>query len=94
MIYNKGINLKSKKDPKKVILNVLREHPEGLTLQKVAGLSKMSRLTATKYVHELMGAGIIHQRKVGIAKLCYLKERFVRTMKQDEVIKKLEKKLK
>jgi DNA-binding IclR family transcriptional regulator len=86
--------LKSKKDPKKVILKVLREHPEGLTLQKIANLSKMSRLTATKYVHELMGAGIIYQRKVGIAKLNYLKERFVRTVKQEEVIKKLEKKLK
>jgi len=86
--------LKRKKDPKKVILNVLREHPEGLTLQKIAILSKMSRLTATKYIHELMGAGVIYQRKVGIAKLCYLKERFVRTVKQEEVLKKLEKKFK
>lgn len=86
--------MKRKKDPKKVILNVLREHPEGLTLQKIAILSKMSRLTATKYIHELMGAGVIYQRKVGIAKLCYLKERFVRTVKQEEVLKKLEKKFK
>ncbi len=54
----------------------------------------MSRLTATKYVHELMGAGMIYQRKVGIAKLCYLKERFARVVKQEEVIEKLKKKLK
>ncbi len=92
--YNKGICLKRKKDPKKIILNVLRNHPEGLTLQKVAVLSKMSRLTATKYIHELMGAEIIYQRKVGIAKLCYLKERFLRTVRQEEVLEKLKKKLK
>ena len=86
--------MKRKKDPKKVILNVLSEHPEGLTLQKIANLTGMSRLTATKYIHELMGAGIIYQRKVGIAKLCYLKERFLRKVRQEEVLEKLKKKLK
>ena len=80
-----------KKQPKKVILEVLRKHPEGLTLQRVAGLTKMSRLTATKYVHELIGEGVIYQRKVGMAKLCYLKERFTRLVKEEEVIEKLKK---
>ena len=75
-------------------MNVLKKHPEGLTLQKVAVLSGMSRLTATKYIHELMGGGIVYQRKVGIAKLCYLKERFARVVKQEEVIEQLKKKLK
>lgn len=53
----------------------------------------MSRLTATKYVHELIGAGIIYQRKVGVAKLCYLKERFVRSIKQEEILEKIRKRL-
>jgi len=83
----------SKKNPKKLIVEMLKKHPEGLTLQKISNLTKMSRLTATKYVHELMGEGRIYQRSVGMAKLCYLKERFVRLVKQEEIIEKLKKKL-
>jgi len=85
--------LKSKKDPKKTIIETLKKHPEGLTLQKISELTDMSRLTATKYVHELMGGGIIYQRKVGIAKLCYLKERFTRVVKEEELLEKLKEKL-
>jgi DNA-binding IclR family transcriptional regulator len=84
----------SKVEPKKTIIEVLKNHPEGLTLQKIADLTGMSRLTATKYVHELMGEGKIYQREVGMAKLCYLKERFAQLVKQEEVIEKLQKKLK
>jgi len=83
----------SKMNPKKLIVEMLKKHPEGLTLQKVSNLTKMSRLTATKYVHELMGEGKVYQRNVGMAKLCYLKERFVSLVKQEEVIEKLKKKL-
>ena len=86
--------MKAKKEPKKLILETLKKHPEGLTLQKISELTKMSRLTATKYVHELIGSGIIYQRKVGIAKLCYLKERFARLIKEEEVIEKLKKEFK
>jgi len=82
----------SKINPKKLIIETLKKHPEGLTLQKIANLTDMSRLTATKYVHELIGEGKIYQRSVGMAKLCYLKERFVQLVKEEEVIKKLEKK--
>ena len=85
--------MKSKTDPKKLILDTLKKHPEGLTLQKISELTDMSRLTATKYVHELMGGGIIYQRKVGIAKLCYLKERFARVVKEEELLEKLKEKL-
>jgi len=84
----------AKRDPKKMIVDVLKKHPEGLTLQKIANLTSMSRLTATKYVHELLGQGIIYQRKVGIAKLCYLKEKYTRMIKEDEVIEALKKKFK
>lgn len=86
--------MSAKKRPKKMIVEALRKHPEGLTLNRIAKLTKMSRLTATKYVHELIGEGRIYQRKVGMAKLCYLKERFIQKVKQEEVLEKLKKKLK
>jgi predicted transcriptional regulator len=79
--------------PKKIIVDVLKNHPEGLTLQKISKLSGMSRLTATKYVHELIGEGRIHQREVGMAKLCYLKDRFAHLVKDEEVLEKMKKKL-
>lgn len=85
--------MQSKKNPKKLIIETLKKHPEGLTLQKISDLTDMSRLTATKYVHELIGEGKIYQRSVGMAKLCYLKERFAQLVKQEEVIEKLKEKL-
>jgi DNA-binding IclR family transcriptional regulator len=78
-------------DLRQAIIDILKKHPEGLTLQKIAQLTNMNRLTATKYVHELIGAGIIYQRKVGVAKLCYLKERYVKLIKEEEVLEKLKK---
>ncbi|NIO44469.1 MAG: hypothetical protein GTN36_02845, partial [Candidatus Aenigmarchaeota archaeon] len=66
----------SSEDPRKSILEVLRKHPEGLTLLSLAKFSGLHRHTVTKYIHELLGAGIIFQRSVGVAKLCYLKEKF------------------
>lgn len=83
----------SKIHPKETIMEVLRKHPEGLTLQKISKLSSMSRLTATKYVHELIGEGKIYQREVGMAKLCYLKDRFADLVKEEEIIAKIKKKL-
>jgi predicted transcriptional regulator len=85
--------MRAKKDPKKVIVDVLEKHPEGLTLQKVAMSTNMNRLTATKYVHELIGEGVIFQRRVGIAKLCYLKEKYLKLVKEEEIIEKLKKKV-
>jgi predicted transcriptional regulator len=82
-----------KKDSKSIIIGILKKHPEGLTIQKVAKLSGMSRITVTKYIHELIGEGRIHERKVGMARLLFLKERFLEIVKEEEVIKKLRKKL-
>ncbi|MFH8080883.1 MAG: helix-turn-helix domain-containing protein [Candidatus Aenigmatarchaeota archaeon] len=79
------------KDPKQAIIEVLKKHPEGLTLQKIAQLTNMNRLTVTKYVHELIGAGMIYQRKVGVAKLCYLKEKYIKLVREEEVLEKLKK---
>jgi Fic family protein len=82
-----------KKNPKKIILDKLNEHPEGLTIQRVSDLTEMSRLTATKYIHELIGEGKIREMKIGVARLLFSKERFLKTVKEEEVIEKLKEKL-
>jgi len=74
-------------------LNLLKNHPEGLTIQKISELLETSRITVTKYIHELIGEGKIYQRKVGIAKLCYAKERFVEMVNQERVLEKLKEKM-
>ena len=72
---------------------MLKKHPEGLTIQKISELLGTSIITATKYIHELIGEGKIYQRKIGIAKLCYAKERFVDMVNQKEVLEKLKEKM-
>ena len=62
--------------PRTLIINILRKNPDGLTLTSIAELTGLHRHTATKYVYELKGAGVINERDVGSAKLCYLKEGF------------------
>ncbi len=74
------------------IVKLLAEHPEGLTLQKIAEKVGTSRITASKYIAELTGAGIVYQRKVGAATLCYLKEKYVRKVMEGEILKILRKK--
>jgi len=81
------------KNPKEIIVKALMKHPEGLTIQQIADAIKTTRITATKYIHELIGEGMVYQRKVGIAKLCYLKKRYLRDLKEEEVIEKLREKL-
>jgi len=60
--------------PRTLIINILRKNPDGLTLTSIAQLTGLHRHTATKYVYELKGAGVIIERDVGSAKLCYLRE--------------------
>ncbi len=76
-------------DPRKSIIEVLREHPEGLTLLSLARSSGLHRHTVTKYVHELLGAGIIFQRIVGVAKLCYLNEKFKNQSDEKKILDSL-----
>jgi response regulator of citrate/malate metabolism len=78
---------------KEKIMNILKKHPEGLTIQKISDILGMSRITATKYIHELIGEKRVYQRKVGVAKLCYAKDRFVEMVNQKEVLDKLKKKI-
>jgi DNA-binding IclR family transcriptional regulator len=79
---------------KQHILNILKNHPEGLTIQKLSTLTKLSRITTTKYVERLLGEGRIYERKVGVYRLLFSKERLLETVKEEKIIKKLKEKLK
>ena len=65
-------------DPKKAIVSVLEKHPEGLMITTIAKETSMNRLTAAKYIHELMGADRVVQRELGRVRLCYLKTKKMR----------------
>jgi DNA-binding transcriptional ArsR family regulator len=55
------------------IIENLREHPEGLTIVSLAEGTGINRLTVSKYIMVLMAEGLILQRIIGTAKLCYLR---------------------
>jgi DNA-binding IclR family transcriptional regulator len=61
---------------KKRIVEILREHPEGLTIQDLAKITGAHRQTVTKYVLWLDGAGIVYRRRIGAITLQYLKKYF------------------
>src|SRR4030042_3647177 len=63
----------SAQDPKKLIIDTLRKHNKGLTILTISKLTGIHRHTAAKYIHELLGAGVLYQREIGPAKLCYVK---------------------
>lgn len=81
-------------DPRRKIIEALKRHPEGLTIQQISNEIGLSRLTTAKYIHELLGAEIITQRKVGRAKLCYLKQQFLQKVSNEEILAELRKRLK
>ncbi len=56
------------------ILQILEDHPEGLTIKSISRISGAHRQTVTKYLFWLNGAGIVYRRKVGSATLHYLKK--------------------
>ena len=66
---------------------MLRKHPEGMTISEIAERIGLHRHTSTKYIHELMGAGVVYQRKVGPARLCYLTRRTPKAVGQKSVAK-------
>jgi DNA-binding IclR family transcriptional regulator len=53
------------------ILDLLGNHPEGLTIHDIALNLKLHRQTVTKYLYELVGAKKIMRRQVGPATLHY-----------------------
>jgi predicted transcriptional regulator len=62
-----------KNNIKERIIKILKEHPEGLTTVEIVKISRISRITVTKYIYQLLGEDMINQRKVGSAKLCFLR---------------------
>ena len=57
---------------KERIMENLRGHPEGLTILSLSESTGISRVTISKYIMVMVAEGIINQRPVGTAKLCYL----------------------
>jgi len=55
------------------IIEDLKSHPEGLTLLNLAANTGINRITISKYIFGLVSEGLVLQRRVGTAKLCYLK---------------------
>jgi len=64
------------------ILEILKVHPEGLTIESVSSQIGLHRQTVTKYLFWLDGANVIYRRRVGSATLHYLKE-YVKLAKSD-----------
>jgi len=62
------------RDIRNELIEILKEHPEGLTIVEIEKILKVSKHTAAKYIYQLIGEGLIYQREVGTAKLCYLKD--------------------
>lgn len=82
-----------RKDAKQIILEVIRKSTEGLTIQQISDSAEMSRITATKYIHELLGEGRIYEKNIGAYRLFFLKERFLSPVSEAEILEKLRKKL-
>lgn len=54
------------------IVDILRKNPDGLTILDISTALNANRNTITKYIYELSGLGVISQRKIGTAKLCFI----------------------
>jgi predicted ArsR family transcriptional regulator len=59
----------------KKIIKILAKHSEGLSITEIAKILGVHRHTITKYIYQLIGAGVVYQRKVGPAKLFYLSKK-------------------
>lgn len=84
----------AKRSKKDLIFKIIKEHPEGLTIQQISKLAKVSRITATIYVHELLGEKKIKERKIGVYRLIFPKESFIEEVTDEELLKRLRKALK
>ena len=83
---------RSSEETKEKIYRIIKENPEGLTIQEVARKAGVSRITASIYVHELLGEGKIQQRKVGAYRILFPKEKVIEEVKMKELVEKLKKK--
>ena len=55
------------------IISILRKENSGLSITDISEKIGMNRRSVTKYIYQLLGEGLLYHRKVGTAKLCYLK---------------------
>jgi len=76
---------------KEQIEKILSQHSEGLSIAEISRLVNAHRHTITKYIHELIGAGIIYQRDLGTVKLHYLASKLTKPEKL--ILEKSERKL-
>ena len=56
------------------IIKILEKHPEGLTILNISEIIGMNRITVSKYIYGLIAEKLVYQRKIGPAKMCYLRE--------------------
>ena len=61
---------------KKKIIETIKNHPEGLTIQDLAKICGAHRQTVTKYILFLEGAKIVYRRRIGSATLHYLRTQY------------------
>jgi predicted transcriptional regulator len=83
---------KSSEETKEKIYRIIKENPEGLTIHEVAKKAGVSRITASIYIHELLGEGKITQRKIGAYRILFPKEKVIEEVKMKELVEKLKKK--
>jgi predicted transcriptional regulator len=75
LLKNKSLSKIPQKHFKNIdneIVSILKKHPEGLSITEISKFLMMHRHTITKYIYQLIGAGIVCQRKIGPVRLCYL----------------------
>ena len=56
-----------------IIENLLKDHPEGLTTTDLSKISGLNRITISKYLFGLLAKKKVEQRRVGSAKLNFLR---------------------
>jgi DNA-binding IclR family transcriptional regulator len=66
--------MKKKAEILEKIIALLEKHPEGLTMAEISRAVGLHTINLSKYIYHLIGAGIIRERPVGAAILCYLKK--------------------
>jgi len=68
------IKVNNEKDIRKLIIDVLKKHSDGLTILSVAKLTGINRLTASKYLAILEAEKILERRKIGVSKIFKLRK--------------------
>lgn len=58
---------------KEVIIGLLKDYPQGLSIEELSSRGKMNRTTVRVILAELLGEELITQRHIGQVKLNYWK---------------------